>query len=61
MKMENHLSSTSKTRLPSHFLMGETAKMEKMHHRCVYIEKKLIEMMKMTRFGEVCCLHHCYM
>ena len=60
MKLENNLSSTSKTRLPSHFLMGETVKMEK-DASPTSKERKLLEMMKNTRFGEVCCLHHCYM
>ena len=60
MKLENNLSATSKTRLPSHFLMGETVKME-IDASLSSIERKFKEMMKNTRFGEVCCLHHCFM
>ena len=60
MKLENNLSATSKTRLPSHFLMGETVKMDK-DASLSSIERKFKGMMKNTRFGEVCCLHHCYM
>ena len=61
MKMEKDLSSTWKTRLPSHFLMKETIKMEK-DASSTSKERKLIEMMKKTRFGEVCCSQYfCYM
>ena len=59
MKMEKNLSSTSKTRLPSHFIMKETIKMKK-DASSTSKERKLTKMMKNTRFGEVCCLHHFY-
>ena len=52
MKMEKNLSSTSKTRLPSHFLMRETVKMEK-DALLTSNKKKLTKMMKKTRFGDV--------
>ena len=57
--MEKDLSSTSKTRLPSHFIMKETIKMEK-DASSMSKERKFTKMMKKTRFGEVCCLHHFY-
>ena len=59
MKMEKYLSSTSKTRLPSHFIMKKTIKMEK-DASSTSKKRKHTKMMKKTRFGEVCCLHHCY-
>ena len=60
MKVEKDLSSTSKTKLPSHFLMRQTVTMEK-DASSSSKKRKLIEMMKNTRFGEVCCLYHCYL
>ena len=59
MRMEKDLSSAKQTRLPSHFIMKETIKMEK-DASSTSKERKPTKMMKKTRFGEVCCLHHCY-
>ena len=60
MKMEKDLSSMSKKRLPSHSFMRQTVKMEK-DASLTSEERKLTKMMKKTRFGEECCLHHCYL
>ena len=60
MKVEKDLSSMSKTKLPSHFLMRQIVTMEK-DASSASKKRKLIEMMKKTRFGEVCCLYHCYL
>ena len=61
MKVEKDLSSTSKTKLPSHFLMRQTVTMEKDASSSSSKKRKLIELMKKTRFVEVCCLCHCYL
>ena len=60
MKMEKDLSSTSKTRLPSHSLTRQIVKMEK-DASSTSKERNLTKMMQNTRFSEVCCLHYCYM
>ena len=59
MKMEKDLLSTSITRLPYRFPMGGTLKMEK-EASSTSKERKGPEMIKII-FGEVSCLHHCYM
>ena len=50
----------SKTRLSFHSLMRQIVMMEK-DASSMSKERKLTKMMQNTRFGEACCLHHCYM